>query len=110
MHFPEQALIVMVGAAGSGKSTVAKAFPASWRLELDALRATASGSPGDQSATPVAVSVFRTMLDARLERRLPVLVDSTSLMIARVQASWEALVERVASGVGTRSGALGRSS
>jgi hypothetical protein len=29
-------------------------------------------------------------------------IDSTSLMIARVQASWEALVERVASGVSTR--------
>lgn len=78
MHFPEPALIAMVGAAGSGKSTVARAFPAAWRLELDALRALAAGSPGEQSATPVAVAVFRMLLDARLERGLPVVVDSTN--------------------------------
>jgi predicted kinase len=36
VHFPEPALIAMVGAAGSGKSTVARAFPPGWRLELDA--------------------------------------------------------------------------
>jgi predicted kinase len=44
VHFPEPVLIAMVGAAGSGKSTAAKAFPASWRLELDALRAIAAGN------------------------------------------------------------------
>jgi predicted kinase len=75
---PEPALVALIGAAGSGKSTVARAFPAGWRLELDALRAMAADSPGDQSATPVAVSVFRALLDARLERHLPVLVDSTN--------------------------------
>jgi predicted kinase len=78
VHFPEPALIAMVGAAGSGKSTVARAFPPGWRLELDALRALAAGSPGDQSATPAAVAAFRTLLDARLERRLSVVVDSTN--------------------------------
>ncbi|SHN34517.1 ATP-binding protein [Actinacidiphila paucisporea] len=78
MHIPEPALIAMVGAASSGKSTVAAAFPTGWRLELDTLRAMAADSPGDQSATPAAVSVFRTLLDARLERHLPVLVDSTN--------------------------------
>jgi predicted kinase len=76
--FPKHALVALMGAAGSGKSTIAKAFPPSARLELDALRAMASDSPGDQSATPVAVSVFRTLLDARLERRLLTVVDSTN--------------------------------
>lgn len=78
MHFPEPALIAMVGAAGSGKSTVARAFPAGWRLELDALRALAAGSPGEQSATPAAVAAFHVLLDARLERGLSVVVDSTN--------------------------------
>jgi len=78
VHFPESALIATVGASGSGKSTVARAFPAGWRLELDALRALAAGSPGDQSATPAAVAAFHALLDARLERHLPVLVDSTN--------------------------------
>jgi predicted kinase len=78
VHIPDRALVALIGAAGSGKSTAAKAFPANWRLELDALRALAAGNPGDQSATPVAVAAFRTLLDARLERRLSVLVDSTN--------------------------------
>jgi hypothetical protein len=37
--------------------------------------------------------VFRELLAARLTRKLPVLADATSLMIERVQASGEALVE-----------------
>lgn len=78
MHVPEPALIAMVGAAGSGKSTAAKAFPANWRLELDALRAMAAGNPGDQSVNPVINNVFRELLDARLERRLSVVVDATN--------------------------------
>ena len=72
------ALYAMVGASGSGKSTIARAFPPAWRLELDALRATASDSPGDQTATPAAVAAFRALLDARLERGLPVLADNTN--------------------------------
>jgi predicted kinase len=71
-------LIAMVGAAGSGKSAAAKAFPADWRLELDALRAIAAGNCGDQSVNPVINNVFRELLDARLERRLSVVVDATN--------------------------------
>jgi predicted kinase len=68
----------LIGAAGSGKSRVARAFPPDWRLELDNFRWHATGSPGDQSATPVASVVFRELLDARLTRYLSVLVDSTN--------------------------------
>jgi predicted kinase len=78
VHFPEPALIAMVGASGSGKSTVARAFPPGWRLELDALRALVAGTPADQSATPAAVAAFRVLLDARLERGLSVVVDATN--------------------------------
>jgi predicted kinase len=78
VHVPEPALIAMIGAADSGKSTAAKAFPANWRLELDALRAIAAGNSGDQSVNPVIHNVFRELLDARLERRLSVMVDATN--------------------------------
>ncbi|WP_162467247.1 ATP-binding protein [Streptomyces cavernae] len=71
-------LLAMIGAAGSGKSRVARAFPADWRLELDNYRWQATGSPGDQTATPIASVVFREFLDARLTRKLPVLADSTN--------------------------------
>lgn len=71
-------MLALIGAAGSGKSRVARAFPPDWRLELDSFRWQATGSPGDQTATPVAGVVFRELLDARLTRNLPVLVDSTN--------------------------------
>ena len=71
-------LLALVGAAGSGKSRVARAFPPNWRLELDHFRWQAAGSPGDQTATLTAVTVFRELLYARLVRKLPVLVDSTN--------------------------------
>lgn len=71
-------LVALVGAAGSGKSRVARAFPSNWRLELDSFRCQATGSPGDQTATPTASVVFRELLVARLTRKLPTLVDSTN--------------------------------
>ncbi|MEH0572816.1 MULTISPECIES: AAA family ATPase [Streptomyces] len=71
-------LLALIGAAGSGKSRVARAFPADWRLELDNYRWQATGSPGDQTATPIASVVFRELLDARLTRKLPVLADATN--------------------------------
>ncbi|WP_157874907.1 hypothetical protein [Streptomyces resistomycificus] len=37
-------LLAMIGDAGSGKSRVARAFPADWRLELDNYRWQATGS------------------------------------------------------------------
>jgi predicted kinase len=71
-------LLALIGAAGSGKSRVARAFPLDWRLELDNYRWQATGSPGDQTANPIASVVFRELLDARLARNLPVLADSTN--------------------------------
>ncbi|MEU9413568.1 ATP-binding protein [Streptomyces sp. NPDC048281] len=71
-------LAALVGAAGSGKSRISRAFPPDWRLELDAFRQQATGTPGDQTATLTAVTVFRELLDARLSRHLPTLVDSTN--------------------------------
>jgi hypothetical protein len=40
---PDNALIVLIGAAGAGKSTLAASWPLSQALSLDALRETVSG-------------------------------------------------------------------
>lgn len=104
---PGSALIVLIGASGSGKSTLASTWPDTQVLELDRFRALVSDDPGDQSATPDAVASLMSVLEARLARRLPTVVDATSLMIERVHASGEALVERVACGARAGSGALG---
>ena len=74
---PDPALFTLIGPAGSGKTTLAKAFPAEWRIELDALRGMIS-DPGDQTATPAAVAISRLLLDGRLQRQKSVLTDSTS--------------------------------
>ncbi|MFJ2007945.1 DUF6919 domain-containing protein [Streptomyces chartreusis] len=74
----EPALYVLVGPAGSGKSTVAaRRFPTGAALELDAFRALAAGTPADQSATPAAVTAFDAILTARLERGLLTVLDAT---------------------------------
>ncbi|MEU8139019.1 ATP-binding protein [Streptodolium elevatio] len=72
------ALIVLVGTAGAGKSRVATAFPAHWRLSLDACRQRVCDNAGDQDATPDAVAVFAAVLDARLTRGLPTVIDATN--------------------------------
>lgn len=70
-------LFVLVGAAGSGKSTVAAAFPPSWRLSLDACREQVSDDAGDQAATPAAAHVRDQVLAARLARGLSTVLDAT---------------------------------
>ncbi|MEV0696233.1 ATP-binding protein [Streptomyces sp. NPDC050388] len=104
---PENGLIVLIGASGAGKSTLARTWPASQVLSLDALRGTVSDDPGDQSATGDAVDVLKLILERRMARKLNTVIDATSLMIGRVQASGEASVARVEHGVGARSGAVG---
>lgn len=44
LPLPEPALYVIIGAAGSGKTHIAAAFPRSWRLSLDACRARVAGN------------------------------------------------------------------
>ncbi|MET9656801.1 ATP-binding protein [Streptomyces sp. NPDC006510] len=89
---PDPALIVLIGAAGSGKSTWASTWPSTQVLELDQFRAMVSDEAGDQSATLSAVNVMHTVLEARLARKRTTVIDATSLMIGRVQASGEASV------------------
>jgi protein phosphatase len=77
---PPDALVVLVGAAGSGKSTMAaRLFAPSQVLSSDMYRAAVSGDATDQSATKQA---FRR-LHATLERRMAAgdltVIDATNV-------------------------------
>ncbi|MDX3587581.1 AAA family ATPase [Streptomyces europaeiscabiei] len=106
-QMPEHSLVVLIGPSGAGKSTIARTWPASQVLSLDALREAVSDDAGDQDATGDAVDALHLLLEARMRRRLFTVVDATSLMIGRVQASGEASVARLVRGVGARYGAVG---
>jgi predicted kinase len=73
-------LVVLIGAAGSGKSSLARlAWDDSRVLSLDALRAMVSGDECDQAATPDAVTILHRLVRARLRRRLTTVVDATNV-------------------------------
>ncbi|MGW3521460.1 AAA family ATPase [Streptomyces hydrogenans] len=75
---PDPAVVVLIGAAGSGKSTFASTWNPSQVLELDHFRAMVSDEPGDQQATADAVAAMRTVLEARLARKKTTVVDATN--------------------------------
>ncbi|MEU7158881.1 ATP-binding protein [Streptomyces chrestomyceticus] len=75
---PDPALIVLIGAAGSGKSTWASTWPSTQVLELDQCRAMVSDDAGDQSATLAAAAVLHTVLEARLARKKTTVIDATN--------------------------------
>jgi predicted kinase len=76
---PDPCLILLVGAAGSGKSTfAARHFAADEILSSDALRAAISGDAADQRATrPAFASLHRQLARRLAEGRLTV-VDATN--------------------------------
>lgn len=78
LGLPDPCLLVLIGPAGAGKTSVAAAFPTSWRLSLDACRGLVADDPGDQEATKDALAVYRAILDGRLARQLPTVVDATN--------------------------------
>ncbi|WP_237498609.1 ATP-binding protein [Streptomyces sp. SID8373] len=75
---PDPVLIVLIGAAGSGKSTWARTWPSTQVLELDRFRAMVSDEAGDQSATSSAVTAMHTVLEARLARKRTTVIDATN--------------------------------
>ncbi|MFJ2109479.1 AAA family ATPase [Streptomyces microflavus] len=74
-------MCVLIGAPGSGKSTFAAHYPATWRVCLDTYRQLATDSEADQSGTGVAARIQDLLLDARLNRGLITLIDSTNLAV-----------------------------
>lgn len=79
-QFAAGSLVVLVGISGSGKTTFAARYPASWRVSLDQFREQATDDMTDQSATPVAAQIQALLLDARLARGRTTIVDSTNVM------------------------------
>ncbi len=78
---PADGLLLLVGPAGSGKSTwAADRFGTTQVVSSDACRAMVSDDPSDQAATPDAFRVLHAITSARLRRGLLTVVDATNLL------------------------------
>jgi len=77
---PDPSLVVLIGAAGSGKSTfAARHFGAADVLSSDAYRALVAGDPADQSATRPAFRRLHADLGRRLRDKRLTVVDATNV-------------------------------
>jgi predicted kinase len=80
LDIPSDALVILVGAAGSGKSTfAARHFPAEAILSSDAYREAVSGDASDQAATDEAFERLEVDLDQRLLSGKLTVVDATNV-------------------------------
>jgi len=87
MRLPDPALVVLVGASGSGKSTWAgQRFRVQEVVSSDALRSIAGSGPHDLDASADAFGLLETIVAARLGRRLTTVVDTLGLDAGRRQA------------------------
>jgi protein phosphatase len=76
---PGAALVLLIGASGSGKSTfAARHFAPDAVVSSDRLRGLLSGGEGDQEATAAAFDRLRAWLDARLAAGMLAVVDATN--------------------------------
>ncbi|HLQ48371.1 MAG TPA: AAA family ATPase [Candidatus Dormibacteraeota bacterium] len=86
--------MVLIGAAGAGKSTLAaRLFAPSEILSSDAYREAVSGDAADQRATRLAFSILHRELEKRLAAGRLVVVDATNVETAARRA----LLERATS-------------
>lgn len=77
---PVPGLVVLVGAAGAGKSTLARRLFADHEIvSSDDLRAAISGDPADQRATRVAFAALHRAAASRLAAGRLVVVDATNV-------------------------------
>ena len=88
MALPDPALVVLVGASGSGKSTwAAERYRAEEVISSDALRGIVGSGPHDLEASADAFAVLESVVTARLGRRLTTVVDTLGFDVAR-RRSW----------------------
>jgi protein phosphatase len=95
---PDFALVVLVGATGSGKSTFAgKHFAASEIVSSDACRAVVSDDANSQAASGDAFDLVRFIAEKRLKNRKLTVIDATNVRPAdrrgwiEVARRWHAL-------------------
>ncbi len=80
LKLPEFALVLMVGASGSGKSSfAARHFAPTEILSSDRFRAMVADDENDQAATEDAFALLHRALEARLRRGRLTVVDATNL-------------------------------
>ena len=80
MSLPDPALVVLVGASGSGKSTwAAQRYRAEEVVSSDALRGVVGSGPHDLDASADAFAVLEAVVAARLGRGLTTVVDTLGM-------------------------------
>jgi predicted kinase len=80
IELPEPCLVVLVGAAGAGKSTLAaRLFTPDRVLSSDAHRALLAGDEADQAVTRTAFAILHRQLARRMAEGRTTVVDATSV-------------------------------
>ena len=80
LSLPADALVLLVGIAGSGKTTFAsRHFRPTQVLSSDALRGMIADDPTAQGATEDAFDLLHRLLEMRLRRGRPTVVDATNV-------------------------------
>jgi protein phosphatase len=99
LTIPGRGLVLLIGAAGSGKSSFArKHFKSTEIVSSDALRAAVSDDESDQSASADAFQLLRLIVAKRLRRGKLTVIDATNVQ-PKARRSLLALAKRNSSPV-----------